>query len=95
MRSGWQGAAVYREIRPGAGFKTGYFVKETLAEGLPWNASQQCVVVLLVIPVGLQKEKGIPGTKVFHGYVDSIGNTKQPRSAWVGYAVEKRGENRG
>ena len=30
MASGWQGAPYFQEIRPGAGFKTGDFFKETL-----------------------------------------------------------------
>ena len=34
MTSGWKGAPYFQEIRPGAGFKTGDFVKEKLG-GLP------------------------------------------------------------
>ena len=33
MVSGWQGRAVFKEIRPGAGFKTGDFAKEKLGGG--------------------------------------------------------------
>ena len=34
MTSGGQGGSVFQEIRPGAGFETGDFVKDVL-EGLP------------------------------------------------------------
>ena len=33
MTSGWQGTPVFQEVPPGAGFKTGDFVKETFGGG--------------------------------------------------------------
>ena len=36
MTSGWERGSVFKEIRPGARFKTGDFVEEKL-EGLPQN----------------------------------------------------------
>ena len=57
--SGWQGAPLFQEIRPGAGFKTGDFVKEKLGV-LPQNHSNTVQINPGAVALGLVQNTPSP-----------------------------------